>query len=80
MDRFDETTAALEYECPECGVAVGKRCRKEVSVAWTKTKREVNGLRPATQYQHVKPHPDRVLLAWRVWLKAQDAQLAAGRT
>lgn len=66
---FDETTEPLEYECPECGVVAGKRCRKPVSLAWTETKREVYGLRVPTQYQHVGPHPERVQLAWRAALK-----------
>lgn len=72
--RFDETRAPLEHGCPECGASAGKRCRKPVSLAWTATKRE-RGLRPPTRYQHVKPHGERVALAWRAWLRATGGAL-----
>ena len=69
MDKFDEATAPLDYDCPECGVAAGERCRKLVSEAWTQAKRE-RGLPAHRQYQHVNPHPGRVTRAWREYLNA----------
>lgn len=69
MDKFDETNAPLDYDCPECGVGARKRCRKLVSESWTRAKRE-RGLPAPRQYQHVKPHRERVTRAWREYLNA----------
>jgi hypothetical protein len=67
--RFDEQRDPLAFECPECGADAGKRCRKAAGVEWAEMKRERYGLRPPTRYQHVKPHPARVSVAWRKWLE-----------
>jgi hypothetical protein len=62
VSRFDEERAPLDYECPECGAGPGKRCR-EVTGEFMEEKYG----RPR-RYRHVKPHRERVALAWRAWL------------
>jgi hypothetical protein len=58
---FDEKQAPLAHECPECGAEVGRRCRNVHVDGW-------NGYgkpRTRTFIAYVKPHQERVMLAWR---------------
>ena len=56
--RFDEAKAPLRYRCPECGVTPGGRCRKA----------RRDWLDRFTLYDYVKPHTERLVLAWRDWV------------
>jgi hypothetical protein len=62
MRDWDEKRAALEHDCPECGQPPGRRCRKPTR----------DWLDRSTIYNYVNPHPERVQVAWRAYLKEAD--------
>lgn len=62
--RFDERRDPLAEECPECGAKLGVRCTEQTG--WSVIARERYG--QPRRYRHVKPHAERVTVAWRKWL------------
>jgi hypothetical protein len=66
MSGFDERTA-LGHACPACGAEPDRRCR-ELAGEWMAEKYG----RPR-RYRHVKPHSERIRLAWRQWEGGEDA-------